>query len=184
METFSVSLVLCEGNVTGGFPSQRPVTQSFDISFDLHLNKRLSKQSKRRWFGTPSYYDVTVMDTQRISLAEISQIYKCFLSAHALRHVIIIGHTCPVFNVLTSHILDVLLLTMLHYGNDNDGDKAIYRHWKGKWLLVFEFFRPTLECCGFWCFWYSVVVSGVFNTVVWCKTNDNMRIWILYQGWF
>ena len=45
METFSALLDLCEGNspVTGEFPSQRPVTQSFDVFFDLHLNKRLSK---------------------------------------------------------------------------------------------------------------------------------------------
>ena len=32
----------------GGFPSQRSVTRSFDVFFDL--NKRLSKQSWRRWF--------------------------------------------------------------------------------------------------------------------------------------
>ena len=56
METFSALLALCEGNppVTGGFPSQRPVTRSFDIFFDLRLNKRLSKQSICRWFETPS----------------------------------------------------------------------------------------------------------------------------------
>ena len=30
------------------------MTQSFDVFFDLHLNKRLSKQSRRRWFETPS----------------------------------------------------------------------------------------------------------------------------------
>ena len=50
METFSVWLTLCEGNppVTCGFPSQRPVTQSFGVFFDLRLNKRLSNQS-RRW---------------------------------------------------------------------------------------------------------------------------------------
>ena len=55
-ETFSTLLVLCEGNppVTGGFPSQRPVTRSFDVFFDLRLNKRLGKQSRRRWFKTPS----------------------------------------------------------------------------------------------------------------------------------
>ena len=40
--------------VTGGFPSQRPVTQSFDVFFDLRLNKRLSKQSGRRWFEMAS----------------------------------------------------------------------------------------------------------------------------------
>ena len=29
----------------GEFPTQRPVTRSFDVLFDLRLNKRLSKQS-------------------------------------------------------------------------------------------------------------------------------------------
>ena len=53
METFSVLLALCA--VTGGFPSQRPVTRSFDVFFDLHLNKRLSKQSRLWWFEMPSY---------------------------------------------------------------------------------------------------------------------------------
>ena len=47
METFSALLALCAGNspVTGEFPAQRPVTQSFDAFFDLRLNKRLSKHS-------------------------------------------------------------------------------------------------------------------------------------------
>ena len=37
METFSALLALWEGDspVTGEFPSQRPVTQSFDVFFDL-----------------------------------------------------------------------------------------------------------------------------------------------------
>ena len=40
METFSALLAIYAGNspVPGDFPSQRPVTQSFDISFDLRLN--------------------------------------------------------------------------------------------------------------------------------------------------
>ena len=56
METFSALLALCAGNspVTGEFPSQRPVTQSFDVSFELHLNKRLSKQPWGWWSETPS----------------------------------------------------------------------------------------------------------------------------------
>ena len=47
METFSTLLAFCAGNspVTGEFPAQRPVTQSFDVFFDLRLNTRLSKQS-------------------------------------------------------------------------------------------------------------------------------------------
>ena len=40
--------------VTGGFPSQKPVTQSFDVFLDLRLNKRLSKQSGRWWFEMAS----------------------------------------------------------------------------------------------------------------------------------
>ena len=47
IETFSALLALCAGNspVTGEFPSQRPVTRSFDVFFDLGLIKRLSKHS-------------------------------------------------------------------------------------------------------------------------------------------
>ena len=41
-------------SVTGGFPTQRSVTRSFEVFFDLRLNKRLSKQSIRRWIETSS----------------------------------------------------------------------------------------------------------------------------------
>ena len=42
MEMFSALLALCAGNspVTGEFPTQKPVTQSFDVVFDLRLNKQ------------------------------------------------------------------------------------------------------------------------------------------------
>ena len=55
METFSVLLALCEGNppVTGGFPSQRPVTRSFDIFFYLRLDGDLKRHH--------AHCDVTVM---------------------------------------------------------------------------------------------------------------------------
>ena len=53
METCSALLTLCEGNpsVTGRFLSQRP--GCFGVFFDVCLNKRLSKQSRRRWFESP-----------------------------------------------------------------------------------------------------------------------------------
>ena len=46
---------LC-GKFTGPrwFPAQRPVTRSFDVFFDLRLNKRLSKQPWGWWFETPA----------------------------------------------------------------------------------------------------------------------------------
>ena len=39
METFSALMAICVGNslVTGEFPTQRPVTLSFDVFFDLRL---------------------------------------------------------------------------------------------------------------------------------------------------
>ena len=43
---FRVTGHLCGNSpVLGEFPSQRPVMRSFDVFFDLRLNKRLSKQS-------------------------------------------------------------------------------------------------------------------------------------------
>ena len=39
----------------GEFPTQRPVTRSFDVFSDLRLNKRLSKQPSGWWFETPSW---------------------------------------------------------------------------------------------------------------------------------
>ena len=66
METFSVLLALCAGNslVTSEFPEQKPVTQNFDVFFDLRLNKQLSKQSRGWWFERPSGFgdDIAVMD--------------------------------------------------------------------------------------------------------------------------
>ena len=46
----------CAGNssVPGEFPAQRPVTRSFDVFFDLRLNKWLSKQPWGWWFETLS----------------------------------------------------------------------------------------------------------------------------------
>ena len=54
MEAFSALLAICAGNspVTGEFPAQRLVTRSFDVFFDLCLNKRMSKQSWGWWFET------------------------------------------------------------------------------------------------------------------------------------
>ena len=64
MDTFSALLVLCAGNspVTDEFPSQRPVTRSFDVFFDLRLNKQLKNNREagdlRRYHA---HYDVTLM---------------------------------------------------------------------------------------------------------------------------
>ena len=43
------------GHLCGEFPTQRPVTWSFDIVFDPRLNERLNKQSWGWWFETLSH---------------------------------------------------------------------------------------------------------------------------------
>ena len=65
METFSALLALCVGNspVTGGFPSQRPVTRSFDVFFDLR--RQINCWVNNRKVGDlrlhRAHYDVTLM---------------------------------------------------------------------------------------------------------------------------
>ena len=53
---FRVTGPLCgEFTGPGEFSAQRPVTRSFDVFFDLRLNKRLSKQPWGWWFETPAW---------------------------------------------------------------------------------------------------------------------------------
>ena len=53
---FRVTGHLC-GEFTGPaeFPTQMPVTRSFDVFFDLRLNKRLSKQPRGWWCEAQSW---------------------------------------------------------------------------------------------------------------------------------
>ena len=53
---FRITGPLC-GEFTGPdeFPAQRPVTRSFDVFFDMCLNKRLSHQPWGWWFETPPW---------------------------------------------------------------------------------------------------------------------------------
>ena len=49
--------------VTGEFPHKKASDAEFDIFFDLDLNIRLSKQSRRRWLRRQRvHYDVSLMD--------------------------------------------------------------------------------------------------------------------------
>ena len=53
---FRVTGPLCgEFTGPGEVPAQRSVTRSFDVCFDLLLNKRLSKQPWGWWFETPAW---------------------------------------------------------------------------------------------------------------------------------
>ena len=64
METFSALLAICAGNspVAAEFPTQRPVTWSFDVFFGLRPNKRLSEAGDLRRHR--AHYNVIIMNTE------------------------------------------------------------------------------------------------------------------------
>ena len=56
METFSALLAICTVNspISGEFTTQRTVTRSFGVFFDLRMNERLSKHLRDWWLETTS----------------------------------------------------------------------------------------------------------------------------------
>ena len=90
---FRVTGPLC-GEFTGHrwIPSQRPVTRSFDVSCDLCLNKRLSKQSWSWWFVTPSR---SLWYQCHVSIKTIEYVKHCVIldnlisTPHSFRFVIL-----------------------------------------------------------------------------------------------
>ena len=63
METFSALLVLCVGNspVTGEFPAQFPVTESFDV-FCVWINGWVNNREAGDLRRHRAHYDVIVME--------------------------------------------------------------------------------------------------------------------------
>ena len=63
IETFSALLALCARNspFTGEFPSQRAVTRSFDVFFDLHLNGSVNIREAGDLRRHRTHNDATVM---------------------------------------------------------------------------------------------------------------------------
>ena len=55
LETLVTGPLCGEFTGPGEIPTQRPVTRSFDVFFDLGLNKRLTKQPWVWWFETPAW---------------------------------------------------------------------------------------------------------------------------------
>ena len=103
-EHFSAKLALCAGNSPDpvNSPRKRPVTRSFDVFFDLRLNKRLSEHSKRQWFERSSRsYDVTVMwyidhtyPTTRDSIAVRNKAKQSCLNI--VGYIISLGYLCNI----------------------------------------------------------------------------------------
>ena len=63
MEKISALLAICAGNssVPGKYPTQRPVTRSCDVFFDLRLNKWVNNRETGDLRRYRAHYDVSVM---------------------------------------------------------------------------------------------------------------------------
>ena len=108
----------------GKFPAQRPVTRSFDVFFDLRLNKRLSKQPWGWWFETPSWslwrrwYGPWTDRTQvgKIDTSNVIMIYKMKKYRYGLLVIkSLIGQLntynpiyCKNITKITDYVLDIL----------------------------------------------------------------------------
>ena len=132
METFSALLAICVGNspVPGEFPTQRPVTGSFDVFFDLCLNKRLSKQSWGWWFEIPlhslwCHYDDAVL-TRKLPPFSTKSLPRSVITNHAFNQMIdVIQMVTKISrNLETEHLIDwgqwPLLLTWFNFNPSMD----------------------------------------------------------------
>ena len=71
METSSALLAICVGNspVAGEFPTQRPVTRSFDVFFICAWMKdRVNNREAGDLRGNRTHYDITVMFMHGVGL--------------------------------------------------------------------------------------------------------------------
>ena len=125
---FRVTGPLCgEFTGTGEFPAQRPVTRSFDVFFDLHLNKQLSKQPWVWWFDTPSWSlwrQCNAMNTWVMTIWIRIWICYCFVDKQMYMETIILLYSTSVgmwhwklwvvmMPTLSSLVSQVLLMTKL-----------------------------------------------------------------------
>ena len=80
-DIFRVTGHLCrEFTGPGEFPTQRPVMRSFDIFFDLRLNKQFSKQSWGWWFETLSRSLWRHRNGRYMIGSVLAQVMACYLT--------------------------------------------------------------------------------------------------------
>ena len=123
---FRVTGIL-RGEFTGHrwIPRTRPVTRSFDVFFDLRLNKRLSKQSRDRWSETPprslwrQSNDMTFTNWYNERSVRRHAGHKAFQAFYGDLHPFIQQSLPPLIQVLIGiiHISDAILILLEKAGD-------------------------------------------------------------------
>ena len=123
---FRVTGPLCgDSPVTGEFPSQRPVTRSFDVFFHLRLNKWLSEQSWGWWSETLSrslWRHCNVKDSKRWGLIDRTRVFAfwwCLVLSNSLIlmvYFVVNGHShhCPRVNEATLGNMHIYIYIYMH----------------------------------------------------------------------
>ena len=143
-------LALCVGNslITSELPTHRPVTQSFDVFFDLRLNKRLCKQSWGWWIEIPSR---PLWRHCNVTLHWHYDVGKCY---QILFSEWLMVHNCPLTSTITStsyHSQVKLILTWV---------KLLIM----KLINTFDYMNYVWSLSGFNCI--NVIVSDGQNEPV------------------
>ena len=170
METFSALLAICAGNspVPGEFPTQRPVTRSFDVFFDLHPNKRLSKQWWGWWFETPScslWRHRNAMSGRGLMSPTVFPL----ISVEMIGPNNIIAALNYRYDMVKTIHFAVCYFIILSY---------TWHHWPRKWKVGKLFFRvynltTTLAWCVCW-----TVINPITHWIQWCGAMPvNRWVW-------
>ena len=136
MEIFSALLVFCKRNSldTGDFPAQGPVARNSDVFFNLRLNKRLSKQSRRRSFEAQSrpswrHCNVRAPVTEDFSIFTRDLMHSLWSLLVTAIYSSLIFRKWPMHNVrYSSWSNKELVMLLISYGNSDSHDAVI--KWK------------------------------------------------------
>ena len=172
METISALLAFCAGNspVPGEFPTQRPVTRSFDVYFDL-INGWVDNREASDLRLYRGHYDVTVMNQRTRCSPRVTCHKKCFLPPRW-------------GNAYTSTRME-WPLQILGYGKHI---KSFIEHKKNMCAICTDLYSIHRDeaCCFFsttvnrWCFddtWVKWLLSKILtinNTLV---TLYDLKVW-------
>ena len=146
METFSALLAICAGNspVPDEFSTQRPVTRSFDVFFDLRLNKQLSKQQWGWWFETPSRHIIVMWSWSQRSHV----LHNCYMYVYIRGYFRQTKWYSDILSALPTHLNDNITKH-----NDVMPRKRFPRHWpfvRGIHRLPIFFYDKERACNMTW----------------------------------
>ena len=190
METFSALLAICAGNspVTGEFHTQRPVTRSFDVLFDLHLNEWLSKQSRDDWwFETPPrplwrhcndiYFHISIVVLQHLlmhvfvdetGLPRLTQLLFFGAKCHHLEKILIYTFHTPCNNSQSIYACSVLKdANKRKLSVQATANWCIFQMSRTKWLTKVPL----------WCFYFPISSQFISERYLLNCYNLHVKLW-------